>query len=102
MIHGLGRSHGEGNGNPFQLFWPGEFHGLRSLVGYSSWSHKESDTSEQLSTSVHTNTHTHTHTHTHRVIGLYVLSTQIIHKEQTRNKTFKSYGTYLEKYSSEV
>ena len=23
---------------------PGEFHGQRSLVGYSSWGHKESDT----------------------------------------------------------
>ena len=26
------------------VFWPGEFHGL-----YSSWGHKESDTTEQLS-----------------------------------------------------
>ena len=31
----LGRSPGEGNGNPLQsLFLPGEFHGQRSLVGY--------------------------------------------------------------------
>ena len=30
----------------------GEFHGQRSLVGYSPWGHKESDTTE-------TNTHTH-------------------------------------------
>ena len=30
-------------------FWPGEFHGQRSLVGYSPWGHKESDTTEQLS-----------------------------------------------------
>ena len=27
---------------------PGKFQGLRSLVGYSPWSHKESDTTEQL------------------------------------------------------
>ena len=27
---------------------PGKFHGLRSLVGYSPWCHKESDTTEQL------------------------------------------------------
>jgi len=27
---------------------PGEFHGQRSLVGYSPWGHKESDTTEQL------------------------------------------------------
>ena len=29
-------------------FLPGEFHGQRSLVGYSPWGHKESDTIEQL------------------------------------------------------
>ena len=28
----LGRSLGEGNGNPLQLFLPGEFHGQRSLA----------------------------------------------------------------------
>ena len=27
---------------------PGKFHGLRSLVGYSPWSHKESDMAERL------------------------------------------------------
>jgi hypothetical protein len=27
---------------------PGEFHGLRSLVGYSPWSRKESDMTERL------------------------------------------------------
>ena len=27
---------------------PGEFHGQRSLAGYSPWSHKESDTTKQL------------------------------------------------------
>ena len=31
-ILGLGRSPGEGNGNPLQ-FLPGEFHGHRSLMG---------------------------------------------------------------------
>ena len=30
------------------VFLPGEFHGQRSLVGYSPWSHKELDTTEQL------------------------------------------------------
>ena len=34
------RAPGEGNGNPLQLFWPGEFHGQRSLAGYSPWGHK--------------------------------------------------------------
>ena len=36
----LGRSPGEGNGNPLQL--PGKSHGQRSLVDYSPWGHKES------------------------------------------------------------
>ena len=28
------------------VFLPGESHGQRSLVGYSPWDHKESDTTE--------------------------------------------------------
>ena len=32
------------------VFWPGESHGQRSLVGYSSWGCKELDTTERLST----------------------------------------------------
>ena len=47
-IPGLGRSAGEGNGNPLQYCCLEKFHGLRSLVGYSPWGCKESDTSEQL------------------------------------------------------
>ena len=31
----LGRSPGGEHGNPFQYSLPGEFHGQRSLVGYS-------------------------------------------------------------------
>ena len=38
---------GEGNGNPL-LFLPGESHGWSSLVGYSPWGRKESDTTERL------------------------------------------------------
>ena len=37
---------------PTPVFLPGEFHGQRSLVGYSPWGHKESDMTEWL-------THTH-------------------------------------------
>ena len=37
LIHGLGRSPGEGNGNPLQYSCLENFHGLRSLVGYSPW-----------------------------------------------------------------
>ena len=44
----LGRSPGEGNGNPLQLLLPGKFHGQKSLGGYSPWDPKESDTTEQL------------------------------------------------------
>ena len=35
---------------PTPVFFPGEFHGQRSLVSYSPCGHKESDTTEQLST----------------------------------------------------
>ena len=44
-IPGLGRSPEEGHGNP-QQFMPGKSYGQRSLVGYSPWGHKESDTTE--------------------------------------------------------
>ena len=37
-----GKSPEEGNGTP--VFLPGEFHGQRSLAGYSPWGHKELDT----------------------------------------------------------
>ena len=32
---------------PTLVLLPGEFHGQRSLAGYSSWDRKESDTTEQ-------------------------------------------------------
>ena len=32
------------------VFLPGEFHGQRTLVGYSAWDCKESYTAEQLNT----------------------------------------------------
>ena len=39
----------EGNGNPLTLVvLPGKSHGQSSLVGYSPWGHKESDTTERL------------------------------------------------------
>ena len=49
----LGRYPGGGNDSPLQ-YLAGEFHGQRSLAGYSPWGHKESDTNEATS-------HTHTH-----------------------------------------
>ena len=50
LIPGSGRSLGEEKGNPLQ-YLPGESHGQRSLAGYSSWGHKESDTTEWLTLS---------------------------------------------------
>ena len=48
LIPGSERSPGEGNGNPTPVLLPGKFHGWRSLVGYSPWGCKESDTTEQF------------------------------------------------------
>ena len=45
-IPGLGRSPGGGPGNLLQYSCLENPHGQRSLVGYSPWSHKESDTTE--------------------------------------------------------
>ena len=45
-VPGLGRSPGEGNGNPHQYSCLENPHGQRSLAGYSPWGHKESDTTE--------------------------------------------------------
>ena len=36
---------------PTPVFLPGKFHGQRSLVDYSPWGHKESDTTESLTLS---------------------------------------------------
>ena len=63
-IPGLGRSPRRGHGNLLQYSCLENLHGQRSLVGYSPWDHKESDTTEWLST------HTHTHTHTRTSISL--------------------------------
>ena len=39
---------GEGNVNSTPVFLPGEFHGQRSLAGYSPWGRKESDMTEGI------------------------------------------------------
>ena len=47
LIPGLGRSPRDGNGNALQYSCLGVIgHGHRSLVGYSPWGHKESDTTK--------------------------------------------------------
>ena len=45
LISGLRSSPGEGNS---PVFWPGEFHGQKSLVGYSPCGRKELGTTERL------------------------------------------------------
>ena len=57
-VPGLGRSPGGGHGNPLQYSCLENLHGQRSLVGYSSWGHKESDTTEVIE-------HAHKDTATH-------------------------------------
>ena len=49
-IPGSRRAPGERNGQLTPVFLPGKSHGQRSLVGYSPWDHKESDTTVWLST----------------------------------------------------
>ena len=46
LIPGLGRSPGGGHGHPLQYSCLENPHEQRSLVGYSPWGHKESDTTE--------------------------------------------------------
>ena len=57
LIPGLGRSPRGGNGDPVSL--PGKLHGQRRLVGYSPWSHKETDMTEGLSMHACMSTNTH-------------------------------------------
>ena len=52
-VPGLGRSPGEGSGNPLQYSYledpmDRECYGQRSLAGYSPWGRKELDMTEQL------------------------------------------------------
>ena len=48
LIPGSGRSSGEGKWQPTPVPLPGKSHGQRSLVCYSPWGRKESDTTERL------------------------------------------------------
>ena len=51
-VPGLGRSPGEANGNPLQYSGLEEFHGHRSLAGYSPLGCKELDMMERLTLSL--------------------------------------------------
>ena len=46
LIPGSGRSPGEGIGYPLWYSYLENPHGQRSLLGYSLWGHKDSDTTE--------------------------------------------------------
>ena len=48
-ILGVGKIPWRREWQPTLVFLPGEFHGQRSLVGYSPWGCKESDMTERLS-----------------------------------------------------
>ena len=50
LIPGLGKIAWRRAWQPTPVFLPEESHGQRSLVGYSPWTHKESDTTEWLRT----------------------------------------------------
>ena len=50
----LGRFPWSRKWQPTPAISPGKFHGQRSLVGYSPWGHKHSDTTEHTSTHAHT------------------------------------------------
>ena len=50
VIPGLGRSPGEGHGNPLQGSCLKNPHGQRNLAGYSPWGAKELNRTERLST----------------------------------------------------
>ena len=49
----FGKIHCRRAWQPTPVFLSGESHVERCLTGYSSWGHKESDTTEQLSTAQH-------------------------------------------------
>ena len=53
LIPGSGRSPGGSHGNPLKFCCLENPHGQRSLVGYSPWGRKESDTTELLSAHTH-------------------------------------------------
>ena len=52
LIPGSGRPPGEREWQLTPVFLPGEFHGQRSMAGYSRWGRKESDTTERLTLSL--------------------------------------------------
>ena len=73
LIPGLGRCPWRRERRPTPVFLPGEFHGQRSLAGYSPWSCKELDMTEWLSL---------THSLTHSEILLWTSSLLLTYPRQ--------------------
>ena len=61
---------------PAPVFLPGEFHGQRSLVRYSSWGCKESNITEWLNMHMRLRVRTHTHTIVRRPRGCFLTRIQ--------------------------
>ena len=72
---------------PTPVFLPGESHGQRSLVSYSPWGHKESDTTEQL-------------THTHPLFTVVENCITIIRCWLCEKNQLCKSGGYLPKFST--
>jgi len=53
LIPGSGRFPWSREWLPSPVFLPREFHGRRSLVGYSPWGHKEPEMTERLNEKAH-------------------------------------------------
>ena len=86
---------------PTPVLLPGKFHGLRSLVGYSPWGRKESDTTEQLHSRAILSNHP-TLTFSHRVqetvlyICLFCCLTYTVIVNIFLNSIYTCYGTPLQ------
>ena len=52
-VWSLGQEDPLEKGTPTSVILPGEFHGQRSLMGYSPWGHKESNMTERLTLSLY-------------------------------------------------
>ena len=62
---------------PTPVFLPGESHGQRSQAGYSLWSHKESDSTGQLSTNVPSYT---SHRRFSKTLWIYIFKPDLSHE----------------------
>ena len=88
-IPGSGRSPWRREWLPTPVFFPGEFHGQRSLAGYSPWEHKEWDTTEWLAPEISTLDNSNDHTWRNTELELLELlkgRKQRIRKQKSREE----------------